>query len=153
MKELTDFLFFISSGILFHVDIARTVKKCFLLSSLTVPLNNTSLRSLSPSSFTVTVARVALLVDAFLKLNQSDFSTLLKPLIVLKVSTASPRSRRSVSVVNPMLLSLSSYELPTLSDTNLTSRFWTRSSVSLSFSVHGDQAATACSILGLTNVL
>ena len=134
-----------------HSVITRTVKKFFLASNLTHSLNS-SLRS-DPSSDTETVDRVALDASGSRKLNHSFLSTSLKPLIVLNTSIMSPRARRSVSVVSPTFSSLSSYVFPLLFEIIHTILRCTFSRTSLSPAAHGDQSATACSSLGLINVL
>lgn len=69
LKALTDFCSLIASGIRFHPLITRTVKKFFLESSRTFPMDSTFSRSCSSSSVTDTVDCVARELPVFRKLN------------------------------------------------------------------------------------
>ena len=92
LNAFTDFRPSISSGIRFHLSMIRIVKKCFLLSNLTLSMYRTSFRSCCSPSVTETVDRVAFALALFRNWNQLSRSTRLKPLIVLNVSIMSPLS-------------------------------------------------------------
>ena len=123
----------------------RTVKKFFLVSSLTLLMKRTSSRACCWSSVTDTVDRVARLLIESRNVNHFSLSTRLKPFIVRNVSIMSPLSLLSVNDVSPTLCSLSSYVSPFFSEISRISLRCTFSRISLSPSNHGDQAATACS--------